>query len=77
MRPMPIEMYRRGLADWARGNVDVGAFRTWQAEDDAGVISDKAATEALDAAGGVATQRVAQWSNIANGNPVMQWGTWR
>jgi len=32
MRPMPIEMYGRGLVDWARENVDVGAIRTWQAE---------------------------------------------
>jgi hypothetical protein len=29
MRPMPIEIYRRGLADWARGNVDAKAIRAW------------------------------------------------
>jgi hypothetical protein len=31
MRPMPVETYRRGLADWARGNVDVGAILAWHA----------------------------------------------
>jgi hypothetical protein len=31
VRPMPIERYRRGLADWARGHVDVNAIRAWHA----------------------------------------------
>ena len=31
MRPQPIEIYRRGLADWARANVDVKAIRAWDA----------------------------------------------
>ena len=31
MRPMPIEIYRRGLTDWARADVDAKAIRAWGA----------------------------------------------
>jgi len=31
VRPRPIEMYRQGLAEWARREVDVAAIRAWQA----------------------------------------------
>ena len=31
VRPMPIEVYRRGLADWAAAEVDASELRAWHA----------------------------------------------